>query len=172
MLKPLLAILTLLLFSGCLGQKPTPVLEKFNTTKNFKTKAKPEYKPKKQNWITKALYKQYKKWYHTPYKYGGTNSNGIDCSALVQTVYMDAFGISLPRTTINQVKKGYRVKRNSTKEGDIIFFKTGYNTRHAGIIIENDKFMHTSSKYGVKISSFNNPYWKSKYWQSRRILPH
>jgi cell wall-associated NlpC family hydrolase len=63
------------------------------------------------------------------------------------------------------------VSKNSTKEGDLVFFKTGFNTRHAGIIIEQDKFMHTSQKNGVSISSLSNPYWKSRYWQSRRVLP-
>ncbi|MEA2100072.1 MAG: NlpC/P60 family protein [Campylobacterota bacterium] len=121
--------------------------------------------------ITKALYKEYNKWRGTPYKYGGETLNGVDCSSFIQTVYRDAFGLKLPRTTKNQAKVGYKIKRYNSKSGDLIFFKTAYDTRHTGIIIEKDKFMHTSSKNGVSISSIHNPYWKSKYWKIKRVLP-
>jgi len=131
----------------------------------------PSFESKEKNWITKALYKEYKKWHRTPYKYGGIDARGIDCSSLIQNVYKDAFGIDLPRTTREQVKRGYKVNRSSAKEGDIIFFKTGYNVRHAGIIVERGKFMHASEKFGVIISDLYNPYWKNRYWQTRRILP-
>ncbi len=163
-------ILALILFiNGCSTSKPQTPLRKIQKQRVI---SKFPYKPKKKNWITDALYEEYKKWYKTPYKYGGTTLNGLDCSSLVQIVYKDAFGIKLPRTTKYQVKKGYYVDRNSIKEGDIVFFKTSKKARHSAIIIENDKFLHTSTKYGVSISSLNNPYWKSKYWQARRILPY
>ena len=166
-----IAIVASLLFllSGCSTKSSK---QHFQPKKKQSTlKAKPSYKPQKKNWITTALYHEYIKWYKTPYKFGGINTNGLDCSALIQIVYRDAFSIHLPRTTKDQVKKGYLIKKNSTKEGDLVFFKTGFKTRHAGIIIEQDKFMHTSTKNGVSVSSLSNPYWRSKYWQSRRILP-
>lgn len=171
MIRLTLIIFVLILFSGC-STKQVRQHSKPQTLKS-KPKAKPlpSYKPKKQNWITTALYSEYKKWYKTPYKYGGVTSSGLDCSSFVQIVYRDAFSISMPRTTKDQVRKGYLVSKNSTKEGDIVFFKTGFNSRHAGIIIEKGKFIHTSQKYGVTVSSLNNPYWKSRYWQSRRVLP-
>jgi len=131
----------------------------------------PKYKPKSKNYITTALYKEYKKWYKTPYRYGGYNKNGIDCSSLIQRVYKDAFNIDIPRTTKQQAKVGYRVSKNSSKEGDLIFFKTGFSSRHSGIIIEKGRFIHASTKYGVCISHINNPYWRDKYWQTRRLLP-
>ncbi len=178
MLRLALVVSILLILSGCSTKKLRQHSKPTKTSQTKKAKAQPtykhstkEYRPKKQNWITIALYHEYKKWYRTPYKYGGLSKNGLDCSSLIQQVYRDAFGISLPRTTKEQVKKGYLISKNSTKEGDLVFFKTGYNTRHAGIIIEKGKFMHTSQKNGVSISSLSNPYWKSRYWQSRRILP-
>jgi lipoprotein Spr/probable lipoprotein NlpC len=158
MLRLTLFVSVLLILSGC-------------STKQIRQHSKPSYKPQKQNWITSALYSEYKEWYQTPYELGGDDEDGIDCSSLIQIVYKDAFNINLPRTTKEQVKEGYLVKKNSTKEGDLVFFKTGFNTRHAGIIIEKDKFIHTSQKRGVSISSLRNPYWKKRYWQSRRILP-
>ncbi len=171
MLRLLLIASILLLFNGCSSRKLRQHSSTTTPTKTIKNKQQPKYKPKKQNWITTALYHEYKKWYRTPYKYGGMNKYGLDCSSLVQIVYRDAFSIKLPRTTKDQVKKGYLVSKNTTKEGDLVFFKTGYNSRHAGIVIEEGKFMHASQKNGVSISSLSNPYWKSRYWQSRRILP-
>ncbi|WP_415396758.1 NlpC/P60 family protein [Sulfurimonas sp. CS5] len=165
MLRLAIVASLLLLLSGC-STKQTKPYSKASTKKE-----KPSYKPKQQNWITTSLYEEYKEWHKTPHKLGGISKKGVDCSSLIQRVYRDAFNISLPRTTKNQAKKGYQVNKNSSREGDLVFFKTGYNTRHVGIIIEKDKFMHTSKKYGVMVSSLNNPYWKSKYWQSRRVLP-
>ncbi|MBL0707517.1 MAG: C40 family peptidase [Sulfurimonas sp.] len=171
MLRLLLIASALIVFSGCSSRTLRQHSSHSTHIKTSHYKAKPKYKPKIQNWITDALYDQYKIWYKTPYKYGGVSKYGLDCSSLAQIVYRDAFGIRLPRTTKYQVKKGYLISKNSTKEGDLVFFKTGYDSRHVGIIIENDKFMHTSQKNGVSISSLRNPYWRSKYWQSRRILP-
>lgn len=166
-------LLSALLFNGCATKEYRSSSQPLKplTPINLSNKALPEYKPKEQNWITIALYEEYKKWYKTPYEYGGCDSNGVDCSSLVQIIYRDAFKIDLPRTTKLQAQKGYQVNRNSTKEGDLVFFKTGYKVRHSGIIIEKDKFIHTSEKNGVTVSSLNNPYWREKYWQTRRILP-
>lgn len=171
MLRLLIIVSLSLLIVGCSSKQTKPHSEKTTLSKSKKVKTPPSYKPQKQNWITTALYSEYKKWNKTPYKYGGLTTNGVDCSSLMQLVYKNAFGIKLPRTTKEQAKVGYLISKNSIKEGDLVFFKTGYNTRHAGIIIESDKFMHASTKYGVIISSMNNPYWRSKYWQSRRVLP-
>jgi len=136
--------------------------------KNIK---KESYKPQTNNAITNALYLEYQKWYGTPHKLGGITKDGLDCSSLIQIIYRDTFNIKLPRTTKEQAKVGYLISKKSTIVGDLVFFKIGYNSRHAGIIIEGDKFIHTSQKNGVSISNLNNPYWKSKYWQSRRVLP-
>ena len=173
-MKTALFIIVALFFVGC-STKQSPSynqkvnLEKLPITANV---IGPSYRPKNQNWITLALFNEYKKWYQTPYEYGGVCLEGVDCSSLVQIIYKDAFNITLPRATKDQVKVGYEIPRNSTKEGDLVFFKTGYDTRHVGIIIEKGKFINASSKAGVTISELNNPYWREKYWQSRRVLPY
>jgi lipoprotein Spr/probable lipoprotein NlpC len=153
-----------LLFTGC-SSKRSPQITSSSKIDEI------SYKPKSEDWITVALYKEYKKWYKTPYKLGGLGENGIDCSSLIQQIYKEAFGIHIPRTTKKQVQKGRKISIESAKAGDLVFFKTGYNKRHAGIIIEQGKFIHTSTKYGVTVSQLSNPYWRSNYWQSRRVLP-
>lgn len=109
------------------------------------------------------------KWRGVPYRLGGNNQKGIDCSALVQILYKEQFGIDLPRTTATQVKEGKKVSRKDLKIGDLVFFKTGRNTRHVGVYIGDNQFVHASTSRGVMISTLNN-YWNNSYWQGRRIL--
>jgi len=116
------------------------------------------------------LRSEYSYWVGSPYRLGGNSLRGIDCSSLVQQVFKNSFNIPLPRTTEYQVRKGYSIKKTHLKVGDLVFFKTGRLTRHVGIYMGNNEFFHVSTSKGAKISSLSNPYWKRKYWQSRRII--
>lgn len=162
-MKLFFTLLTLLLVvSGC----STKVSYKKPTKRET-----PPYSLKNKTSISIALYEEYAKWHKTPYRLGGNSFRGVDCSSLVQSIYRDAFKISVPRTTKEQAKIGYKVSKVSLKEGDLVLFKTGYNVRHSGVYLERGNFINASTSYGVTISNLNNPYWKSKYWQSRRVLP-
>jgi len=112
---------------------------------------------------------QYKGWKGTPYRYGGLSKNGVDCSGFIYQTYKTVFGISLPRSTTEQVKQGKRVYINQLRAGDLIFFKTGRNVNHVGIYLEKGKFVHASSSKGVIVSSMHTGYWKKSYWQARRL---
>lgn len=116
-----------------------------------------------------SLLDVYKVWQGAPYRLGGTTLNGVDCSAFVQTAYSDALGVSLPRTTRDQVTLGYEIEYEEANVGDLVFFKTAPKTRHVGVYIGNKQFMHASTSKGVIISRLDNPYWASKYWHFRRI---
>ena len=167
----LLTLLLALLLLGCSTRVSKPSSHQVTLTP-YKKRAPQEssYQLHKKNAITLALFDEYQKWYGVAYKYGGNSYNGVDCSALVQTLYYDAFGIKLPRTTKEQIKRGSFVGKSYLREGDIIFFKTGWNSLHSGIYLERGNFIHASSKHGVTISNLNNPYWKACYLQSRRVL--
>ncbi|APF28654.1 CHAP domain protein [Clostridium sporogenes] len=86
----------------------------------------------------------------TPYVYGGTSPSGFDCSGFVQYVYRNAAGISLPRTTYDQIGVGSRVSQDQLQPGDLVFPDAG----HVGIYIGGGQMIH-ASKPGdvVKISS-------------------
>lgn len=114
------------------------------------------------------LYQQFGAWRGTPYRLGGQSHTGIDCSAFVQNVLADGFGISLPRTTALQQHAGSPVPLSALKAGDLVFFKPDGKGRHVGIYLENGRFMHASTTAGVTISSLHTPWWRNAYWKSRR----
>lgn len=119
-----------------------------------------------QNQTLQLLYAQYKEWRGTPYRYGGNNRSGIDCSAFVQRTFMSQFAIELPRTTKKQILAGIPIKRTDLQSGDLVFFNKG---THVGIYLQDDRFLHASTKAGVIISSIHNSYWSRHYWRAIRV---
>ncbi len=175
----LLLAFMLLFFNGCASKKVQTPPNNPSLIPHYTNKEIPQYQTNDdtirlktdKDAVLLALYNEYKKWNHTPYKYGGTSKYGVDCSSLVQQVYFNALRVPVPRTTLLQSKIGYRVKKHSAQTGDLLLFKTGRHTRHSGIYLQDGDFINASSSHGVTISNLNNPYWRSKYWQTRRILP-
>ncbi|MCG3721333.1 C40 family peptidase [Vibrio cincinnatiensis] len=135
----------------------------------------PNYSPRHQTWQQPSqwpetsLFSVYQQWQGVPYRLGGTNKAGIDCSAFVQIAFQEAWQQSLPRTTRLQSQQGQVIRYQDAQYGDLVFFKTSRSTRHVGIYLGNQYFMHASTSQGVIISRLDNPYWASKLWQFRRI---
>lgn len=121
--------------------------------------------------IKNALYQQYSQWRGVPYRLGGSSKQGVDCSALVQLTYKNAFYLDMPRTTEEQAQAGMPVKDGQRRSGDLVFFKTGFWNKHVGIYLEDGKFMHASASSGVMISSLNDAYWQKHYWKTLRPWP-
>jgi cell wall-associated NlpC family hydrolase len=88
---------------------------------------------------------------------------------LVYITYLEKLEIELPRTTELQSRVGNEIQRSELRAGDLVFFKTSPKVRHVGMYIEEDTFLHASTKKGVKISRLSNYYWRKKYWHSRRV---
>jgi cell wall-associated NlpC family hydrolase len=108
---------------------------------------------------------------NTPYLWGGTTSNGIDCSAFVLTVFRRALGIELPRTSIMQSTAGSEVSREQLQFGDLVFFNTiGRRISHVGIYLGEGVFAHSSSSGGVKVSSLEEDYYNSRFVTARRVI--
>src|SRR5476651_857438 len=49
------------------------------------------------------LYEFIDQWMGTPYKFGGLDKDGIDCSGLTLLLEQQVYGIIIPRTTSQQV---------------------------------------------------------------------
>ncbi len=158
-------LLALLLITGC-----STKTGKGSKTKTYKTDySTSSHKEQVVYNDLDKLYPYHNRWHQTPYKLGGYGSQGIDCSAFVQRAYYDLFNMKIPRTTKSLANYGKKVSRSTIKTGDLVFFKTGYNTRHVGIYLQDGDFMHASSSKGVIISNINDPYWKKRYWMTRRV---
>lgn len=120
--------------------------------------------------IVESLRNEVSKWAGTPYRMGGTTVNGIDCSAFVQRVYANVFGMGLPRTTSEQANSGAGINRRELQPGDLVFFRLPTRTRHVGVYLSDGEFAHASSSQGVMTSRLDEPYWERAYWTSRRFL--
>lgn len=101
------------------------------------------------------------------YVYGGTTTNGFDCSGFTQFVYKH-FGVNLNRTAAAQYSNGTAV--TSLQAGDLVMFgKSGIN--HVGIYIGGNKFIHAANpSRGVTIDTLSTGYYKTNYVGARRIF--
>ncbi|UZH54232.1 C40 family peptidase [Salinimicrobium tongyeongense] len=112
----------------------------------------------------------------TKYKYGGTTPQGMDCSGLVYTCFLEN-NIELPRSSRDMALLGDELELRHVKLGDLLFFKTDRRKKainHVGLVVELDQdnifFIHSSSSRGVIISALNENYWKEHFVMARRIL--
>ncbi|MFF5144509.1 NlpC/P60 family protein [Streptomyces sp. NPDC013157] len=74
-----------------------------------------------------------------PYVWGATGPGSYDCSGLSQAAWKAA-GVSLPRTTYDQVNAGTTVPLADAQPGDLVFFYD--DVSHVGIYIGNGMMIH------------------------------
>lgn len=111
------------------------------------------------------LYAAVHDWMGTPYKIGGIGKNGIDCSAFAATIMKDVYGKVIPRSSFDQANVITRKYERQLKEGDLVFFKFGSSKiNHVGIYLNNNKFVHASTKSGVIISDLKDR-WYYRYFK-------
>lgn len=109
----------------------------------------------------------------TPYKRGGDNLRGIDCSNLVISIYRDYDGTELPENTRGLFRLPDVIEGDELQIGDLVFFNFA-ETRspsHVGIYLGDKRFVHSSETSGVVISSMNDDAYRSAYRGARRVAP-
>ena len=113
----------------------------------------------------------------SPYRYGGTNPSGFDCSGFTSYVYQNTLNIPLNRSSESQSRMGKTVNLRNLQVGDLVFFKLKPNGKinHVAMVVDGSNgqmiVVHsTSSKGVIKQDIYASNYWKSKIVQAKRIL--
>jgi len=106
----------------------------------------------------------------TPYRNGGSDPAGFDCSGFTQWVFAQ-HGIALPRQVEEQFRVGEKIKQDDLKPGDLVFFHTeSRGASHVGIFIADDQFVHAPSSRGVvRVEYINSTYWGHRFVGARRV---
>ncbi len=105
-----------------------------------------------------------------PYRDGGGDPSGFDCSGFVTYVYQQ-HGVAVPRVVRDQFRVGKTVDRSRLEAGDLVFFSTvAPGASHVGIMIGGDQFIHAPSERGVvRVENLSSQYWSSRYVGARRV---
>jgi len=106
----------------------------------------------------------------TPYRNGGTDPSGFDCSGFVQWVFAQ-HGTGVPREVRDQYGVGEEVDEDDVQPGDLVFFETvSKGASHVGIAIGNGEFVHAPSSRGVvRVERYTSGYWAQRWVGARRI---
>ena len=104
-----------------------------------------------------------------PYRLGGSDPTGFDCSGFVQYV-LRQHAVAVPRTVIEQFGAGDAAR--SVEAGDLVFFQTvGSKASHVGIAIDAHSFVHAPNSRGVvRVDRLDTPYWAGRFLGARRVF--
>jgi cell wall-associated NlpC family hydrolase len=119
-----------------------------------------------QNRIDRGLHAAITSRIGRPYRSGGTDENGYDCSGFVWRVFQEA-GIDFQRGSARTYWESMpeATGKEKTQFGTLVFFD---NTSHVGVVRDDNSFYHASTSKRVTLSSFSG-YWGSHVIGCRRV---
>lgn len=112
---------------------------------------------------------------NTPYRYGGTNEKGFDCSGFTCFV-LGYNGVNTPRSSGEIGRASERIDVKDAKKGDLLFFGKNQNSiHHVGIVIsevgEPLTMIHASTSNGVIITVVpESDYWTKILQYAGRVV--
>ena len=108
-----------------------------------------------------------------PYRNGGTDLDGMDCSGFLFSLY-SGNSFVIPRTTGQQIDFGYPVDKSNIQLGDWVFFKTNgaIQINHVGLVtkinLQKVIFIHASTSKGIREDDLNQNYWAQSFVKALR----
>ncbi|GAB3495839.1 C40 family peptidase [Nocardiopsis coralliicola] len=94
------------------------------------------------------------------YSLGANGPDVWDCSSLVQAAWREA-GVSLPRTTYDQINAGTPVSYDALQPGDLVFFYDGPS--HVGLYVGGGKMVHASNPSKPVMEVNMADYWSAEF---------
>ena len=169
----------LFLFASCLlfmfACTPHKVLEtnsskESNATSEIQKKYAEKLEVSVKDIKNKELYEFINDWYAAPYKYAGKTKAGIDCSGFTGVLYATIYKKTVSSSSRALHAEAEKIHKDDLREGDLVFFKIESKTvSHVGVYLQNNKFVHASTKKGVVISDLNEPYYQKCFLSAGRI---
>jgi cell wall-associated NlpC family hydrolase len=106
-----------------------------------------------------------------PYKRGGTEATGFDCSGFVRAMYENTLGLVLPHNAKAQAAVTQTIDKDELQPGDLVFFNTLRRAfSHVGIYIGEGRFIHSPRAGGeVRIENMSDSYWRKRFNGARRV---
>ena len=122
-----------------------------------------------------SLVKEAETWLGVPYRYGGKDREGVDCSGFVMQVYLNALDKPLPRSSSDM--HDYctnKIVRDSLAIGDLVFFDTSRSrdgkVSHVGLYVGEGNMIHSSTSKGVIVTSLDTDYYSGRFLCGGRVL--
>jgi lipoprotein Spr len=146
--------------------------EQLNSTKSsfIRTKYSTLLNTDENNITNLSLYSLIDEWYGTSYKYGGCDKNGIDCSNFVSVLYQQLYHIPLTGSSATIFTQCKTIAKKELQEGDLVFFTIENNRiSHMGMYLQNNKFVHATTKKGVMIDDLDEPYYLKYFYKAGRL---
>lgn len=105
----------------------------------------------------------------SPYRYGGDNKSGFDCSGLVHYSYLQ-IGKHVPRTTRDLWRQSRPVSAVNLQVGDILFFKIDGKMSHVGMYLGDGRFVHApSTGKRVTVASLDSAFYQQAFIRGGRF---
>jgi cell wall-associated NlpC family hydrolase len=107
----------------------------------------------------------------SPYRNGGSDPRGFDCSGFVTYVFAQ-HGLAVPRSVGELFRAGLEVPADAIQPGDLVFFATtSSGASHVGIVVGGDQFVHAPSTKGVvRVDRVSAAYWGPRFVGARRVM--
>ena len=103
-----------------------------------------------------------------PYRYGGSTTNGFDCSGLVHYSYSQA-GKAVPRTTAQLWSGTTPVASPDMHAGDVLFFSIEGKMSHVGLYLGDGRFVHApSTGKTVSVASLSSTFYRDAFIRAGR----
>jgi cell wall-associated NlpC family hydrolase len=96
-----------------------------------------------------------------PYRYGGADLQGFDCSGLVFFIHRE-LGLTVPRTAADQYAASDPVNVRRLEPGDLLFFRTTKRRQvsHVGIYAGDGRFVHSpQSGKNIELRDLSDDYY-------------